>query len=151
MSNAEPAVAVPEIFLEATPHIWSHNICTDRSVVSVTRSGSLSTRSPPPVSSDVGMDKHVSSAGSDFQLWDPGIWGVDWVGSDGGLDHPFFLPSLPLNSSWDPNPGLNPFHQSDLRKKHSSIPEKRRHISRSSGNRRRLMKSRLTLQSRAWN
>lgn len=28
-----------------------------------------------PVSSDVGMDKHVSSAGSDFQPWDRGIWG----------------------------------------------------------------------------
>lgn len=25
------------------------------------------------LSSDVGMDKHVSSAGSDFQLWDLGI------------------------------------------------------------------------------
>lgn len=32
---------------------------------------------PPgaPVSSDVGMDKHVSSAGSDFQPWDRGIGG----------------------------------------------------------------------------
>lgn len=37
-------------------------------------SGSLSTRSPPSMSSDVGMDKHVSTAGSDFQPQDPGIW-----------------------------------------------------------------------------
>lgn len=29
-----------------------------------------------------------------------------------------------------PRPGLNPFHQSDLREKHSSVPEKRSHIFR---------------------
>lgn len=52
----------------------------------------------------------------------------------------------PEQTGPDPNPGLNPFHQSDLRKKHSSIPERRRHISRSSGNRGRLMKCRLALQ-----
>lgn len=100
---------------------------------------------PPgvPVSSDVGMDKHPSSAGSDFQPWDPGIW-------EGGVDHlPFSPPSLsvhPEQTGPDPCPGLNPFHQSDLREKHSSIPEKRSHIYRSSGNRRRLMKCRLKLR-----
>lgn len=88
------------------------------------------------------MDKHVSSAGSDFQPWDPGIWGVGW----GVFDHlSFSPPSLsthPEHTGPDPYPGLNPFHQSDLREKHSSIPEKRSHIYGSSGNRRRLMKCR---------
>lgn len=79
-----------------------------------------------------------------FEQW------TDWVGLVGGwFDHPFFssLPfsTRPEQTGADPNPGLNPLHQFDLRKKHSSIPERRRHISRSSGNRGRLMKCRLAL------
>lgn len=114
---------------------------------------SLSHSLYPPgarVSSDVGMDKHVNSAGSDFQPWDPGIWGVEGVGVVGVVAHlSFSPPSLsthPEQTGSDPYPGLNPFHQSDLREKHSSIPEKRSHIYRSSGNRRRLMKCRPRLQ-----
>lgn len=64
-------------------------------------------------------------------------------------------PSLPFSThpeqtGADPNPGLNPLHQLDLRKKHSSIPERRRHISGSSGNRGRLMRCRLALAEAAW-
>lgn len=115
---------------------------------------SLSLALYPPeasVSSDVGMDKHVSSAGSDFQPGDPGIWGVDWRG---GVNHLFFSPPFlsthPEQTGPGPGPcpGLNGFHQSDLREKHSSIPEKRSHIYRGSGNRRRLMKCRLKLRSK---
>lgn len=29
-----------------------------------------------PPGAPLGMDKQVSSTGSDFELWDPGIWGV---------------------------------------------------------------------------
>lgn len=107
---------------------------------------------PPgaPVTSDVGMDKHVSSAGSDFQTWDPGIWEVGWGG--GVVDHLSFsspfLSTHPEQAGPGPCPGLNPFPQSDLREKHSSIPEKRSHIYRSSGNRRRLMKCRLKLRTK---
>lgn len=71
-----------------------------------------------------------------------GVWG--------GFDHLFFSPpslsTHPEQTGPVPCPGLNPFHQSDLREKHSFIPEKRSHIYRSSGNRRRLMKCRLTLR-----
>lgn len=93
-----------------------------------------------PVSSDGAMDKHVSSAGSDFQPWDPGIL-------SGGVAPSLFpfLSTHPEHAGPAPCPGLNPFHQLDLREKHSSIPEKRSHIYRSSGNRRRLMKCRLEL------
>lgn len=55
---------------------------------------------------------------------------------------PPFLSTHPEQTGPGPCPGLNPFHQSDLREKHSSIPEKTSHIYRSSGNRRRLMKCR---------
>lgn len=51
----------------------------------------------------------------------------------------------PKEMGLDPNQGLNQFHQLDLGEKHSSIPEKRTHNCRSSGNRRRLMKCRLVL------
>lgn len=97
------------------------------------------------MSSDVGMDKHVSAAGSDFQPQDPGIW-RGGMGVGGGVDNLSFLPTHPEQTGPGPCPGLNPFHQSDLREKHSSIPEKRSHIYRSSGNRRRLMKCRLELE-----
>lgn len=105
-------------------------------------SGSLSTRSPPSMSSDVGMDKRVSTAGSDFQPQDPGIW----RGGGGRIDNLAFLQTHPEQTGRGPCPGLNPYHQSDLREKHSSIPEKRSHIYRSSGNNRRLMKYRLELE-----
>lgn len=82
-----------------------------------------------------------------FEPW------TDWVGLVGGwFDHPFFLPhplppsTHPEQTGADPNPGLKPLHQSNLGKKHSWIPERRRHISGSSGNRGRLMKCRLALQ-----
>lgn len=60
---------------------------------------------PPgaPVTSDVGMDKHVSSAGSDFQTWDPGIWEVGWGGWGGGRPSLLLL-SFPLNTSWTSRP-----------------------------------------------
>lgn len=77
------------------------------------------------------MDKQVSSAGSDFEPWDPGIWGGSTIS--------FLPPSL---STHPEQTGLNLFHQLDLREKHSSIPEKTSHIYRSSGNRGRLMKCR---------
>lgn len=134
----------------------------DLSILAMTTQWRVSLRLAlyPPgafVSSDVGMDKHVSSAGSDFQPWDWGIWGVGLWGG-GGFDHLFFLPpslsTHPEQTGPGPCPGLNPFHQSDLREKHSSIPEKRSHIYRSSGNRRRLMKCRPALQRKraiVWN
>lgn len=50
------------------------------------------------------MDKHVSSAGSDFQPWDPGVCG--------GVDHLSFLPpsfsTHPEQTGPGPCPGLNP-------------------------------------------
>lgn len=79
------------------------------------------------------------------------------MGGCGGVwsDHPFFsslshsLPHLSQlilsKQAQTPTQASTHFHQSDLRKKHSSIPERRRHISRSSGNRGRLMKCRLAL------
>lgn len=54
-------------------------------------------------------------------------------------------PAQPEQADLDPKAGLNQFHQSDLREKHSSILEKRSHNYKSSGNRRRLMKCRLLL------
>lgn len=55
---------------------------------------------PPeaPVRSDVGMDKHFSSAGSDFQPWDRGVLGGGFE-EGGGSTIFLFLPSFPLNTS----------------------------------------------------
>lgn len=78
-----------------------------------------------------------------------GFWGVGlrgWGGQPSPFFSPPFLSTHPEQTGPDPYPGLNPFHQSDLREKHSSIPEKRSHIYRSSGNRRKLMKCRLTVR-----
>lgn len=61
-----------------------------------------------------------------------------------GVNHLSLSP--PSLSTHPEQTGLNPFHQSDLREKHSSIPEERSHIYRSSGNRRKLMKCRLELR-----
>lgn len=86
-------------------------------------------------------------------LWDlrGGLTGFGWWGVGLTILFSSLTPSLPRSTHPEqtgavPNPGLNPLHQSDLRKKHSSIPERRRHSSRSSGNRGRLMKCRLALK-----
>lgn len=72
-----------------------------------------------------------------------GIWGFEGWGANISFLHPHLHPE---EMGLDPNQGLNQFHQLDLGEKHSSIPEKRSHNYRSSGNRRRLMKCRLVLR-----
>lgn len=72
-----------------------------------------------------------------------GIWGFEGWGANISFLHPHLHPE---EMGLDPNQGLKQFHQLDLGEKHSSIPEKRSHNYRSSGNRRRLMKCRLVLR-----
>lgn len=57
--------------------------------MSVAQSGLFIHREPLLVS-DAGMDKHVSSAGSDLQSWDPGI-----LGGGGGRETISRSPLLP--------------------------------------------------------
>lgn len=76
-------------FVVATVHSLKYDLSALAATAQWCLSLSLALYPPgAPVSSDVGMDKHVSSAGSDFQPWDPGI----------------FLPSFPLNTSWTNRP-----------------------------------------------
>lgn len=77
-------------------------------------------------------------------IFSSGIWGFEEWGAT--VSFLLLLRLLPEEMGLDPNQGLNQFHQLDLREKHSSIPEKRSHNYRSSGNRRKLMKCRLVLQ-----
>lgn len=95
------------------------------------------------VGPDVGMDKHVSSAGSDFQPRDAETQEGGEVEEVEVCVGRGFSRSTPTSLSTRPEQrGPGPFHQSDLRDKHSSIPEKRSHIYKRSGNRGRLMKCR---------